>query len=204
VTAVTATGDAAPQIAGLYVSSDIDSHGIYTPTLHIGEDRSRSFTYSEAVAYGNAVVMRACQAAHIHSVFKLLTADDAMPADTARAIIAEDLFPRLALGENPDRMHHATRPLEFVPALARERGTESGMGVVRIDMDGKMIGYYRPQEAREHGMFVLESATMSQGDNATYDSLRDLQADEPKARGFVSALADHYPVGFTTSHPDGP
>lgn len=164
----------------IWVSTDPTPDGVYRATLTWGEDHALVLDQEAAATHAREVLAAVAAAEYDAAVVSQLTA--LTDQDSALHMVRE---------LRKDRAAGSTSTgLELVPGVS----AFTGQAYLKIVLDGKPIGQWDPDDARQHAMYVMEAVQAAELDSAYLRLLRGvIGLDEQTGRAAVAGLRKHRP-----------
>jgi len=152
----------------------------YMVTVEIDNDRAIALTPDSAPRYAMTILEAIARAEYDAAVYQQL--HTLVPDQLAVAQIIRDLRK-----DRPDIDTSATKPLEIEPGV-----NSKGKPFLDVLIDGKKVGHWTMQAAREHVLAALEVTAVADLDAGYYRALIGLVGlDEARARNVVDDLQHH-------------
>jgi hypothetical protein len=152
----------------------------YMVTVEIDHDRAIALTPESAPRYAMTVLQAVARAEYDAAVYRQMSAlvkDDRVVVGMIRDLRKD----------RPDIDTSATEPLVISPGVNSE-----GKPFLTVLVDGKPVGQWTPESAREHVLCALEVCAVADLDAGYYRALTGLVGlDEPRAREVIEDLQHH-------------
>jgi hypothetical protein len=170
----------------VWIVSAPDDAGVYHLALEVGDDRSVPLKPDEAVAWGRNVLWALNAAEYDAAVLKQMTettGDQSAAAHLVKAV-REDRASSVRVGGHLG--------IDLVPGVS----AFTGKPFLHLMQDGKLIGQWTPDDARQHALAVLQAVENLGADTAYLRALEQhVSLDRPTALAVISGLAEYRTPG---------
>lgn len=165
----------------LWVKTEPDLAGVYHVVLELGPDDIWTLDEDAAYRWVGHCLAAAAQAEYDAAVLAQLTALG-LPQDVVVATVQ-----KLRSGRP------ASVPLAEGTGLALVPGVSASTrkGFLRIERNGQPIGQWEIEDARQHGMYVVESVEVAKLDTAYLAVLREADLGDDVAHHAVANLGKY-------------
>lgn len=155
----------------------------YVVTLEADDDTAITFDRDRAATYALGVLDAAHRAAYDAAVFRQMTVKLGMGQADAAHVVVDLRQDRPPLASEP------AAPLELDPGV-----NDEGRPFLGVLVNGKRVGQWTVEDARQHALHVLESVVVADLDAGYYRALTGLVGvDDTRARQAVADIAEHRP-----------
>lgn len=152
----------------------------YVVTLEASDDVAVTLDPDRALRYAWGVLDAAHRAAYDAAVMRQL---GSLTSQEAAGQIVKELR-----DDRPSLDSQVTKPMSFEPGVS----VFTGEPFLVVIINGKRVGQWSFDDAREHALAVLENVAVADLDGAYYRALvGSVGLDEPRARNVVADIANH-------------
>lgn len=160
----------------VWIRTSPDPEGTYRPTIDVGDDVAYILTRESATEHVFNVLSAVAEAEYDAAVLRQMN----NIVDEPQAAIQVVLDLRK---DRPDPI--SVGPLVFRPGVS----TRTGNAFLKVMLNGKALGQWTIQDARDHALRVLEAVLVADLDAAYLRTLQTLiQIDEQTSRSIVGDL----------------
>lgn len=168
----------------IWIKTQPDINGIYRVAIEFGEDQSVFLGPADAMVYVSEILRAvACaeyDAAVLAQMTKVIPKKKNLAAETAAMVIVD-------LRKDRSPLKWST-PLALVPGVSNR----NAKAFLTVELNGKPIGQWDADDAREHATGVVEAVHAADLDGDFYRLLRGtMDLDDRTARAAVGDLAKH-------------
>lgn len=167
----------------IWVRTDPGIDGVYRPAIDFDDDNAYQLDEKSALAYVMEILRAVAYAEYDAAVLAQMTkvSEGKAEGPELAVSIVQDLRE-----DRPETT--GVTPLRVIPGVSQATREP----FLRIEIDGRPVGQWTPQDAREHALIVLESVIVADLDSAYLRMLRSLVGlEEDRARTVVGDLQNY-------------